>query len=602
MAEFIFDDWFQKVEDLRSAIGKDLDEIRKAKVEMQAMQAHLTETVAGYKMISDPERIVISAPEVIIGNVDIAGVLKNDVPSHVVIRSNNTELQGVSGTKHTPGIISLQSSIIRQEGVDPGRDGLEHEVGSVSLLQSVARNVVISGSTGDGAFNAPAENLLKSGVEIHTDSTLLLDASDSVEKRKESVEALLDVVKQRSSDLEGLVSEQKAKAKALSKQLQEILAKEELLNGAIENDTRTNVDQLNELNELYHVASREFYLCMNIYMSTMSALVESKRKEDQLKKQKEAIEKKAEKFKEESTGASILVRSEAMKILSADGDGNLRENPGAGMSFRGRAFEVRTNEFDGSLMKDSHIFLSTENMRISTADPKRSDPEKADNSENPAVGNVRITSKNFIVEAVDYDVKDRKLEEKALTKDGRISLRAENIDLASTDTEGKAAGKLGLNAKDIAIRATDVKKEKGKPDQDDKLAAGGSLLLSAEKVIAGSKSKDNKTKTMQLAAEQVGLFADTTAEMQQGEGKAAITLDGGNANLGGSKVDLFGNTTIKGKADVKGELLVPKATADQVEAKSAFKSPNINDTMGAGVPGQAEKISAKLKAEEVKNE
>lgn len=602
MADFIFDDWFQKVEDLRSAIGKDLEEIHKAKAEMQAMQTDLYESLAKGKMIRDPERIVISAPEIIIGNVDMAGVLYDKVVSRVEIRSNDTRLHGVSAAKNAPGIISLQAPVIRQEAVDTGRDGMEHEVGPVSHIQSTARNVVLTSSTGAGAFNAPTHNVLISGVEIHSDTKVLVDASDSVEKQKKEVEAKLEIYSKQSSKLEKSVAELKTKAKTLSKQLQEILSGEDPINGKIEDDTRVNVAALKELNEHYHAAAEEFYLCMSNYMLSMSALTDSRRQEELLKKQKEAIEKKADKFKEESTGASILMRGEKMNLLAADGDGNLRENPEAGLTYRGKTFNVVTRNYDGSLIDQSHVLIASEYVEVNTANPKRSDPEKADNSENPAMGRVRVTSKDVIVEAVDYDVKDRKFEEKALTKDGRISLRAENIDLTATDTEGKATGKLGLNAKDVAIRATDVKKEKGKPDKDDKLAAGGSLLLSAEKVLAGSKSKDNKTKTMQLAAENVGLFADTTAEMQQGEGKAAISLDGGNASLGGSKVDLFGDTTIKGKADVKGELKVPKATADQVEVKSAFKSPNINDTMGAGMPGQAEKISAKLKAEEVKSE
>ena len=103
---------------------------------------------------------------------------------------------------------------------------------------------------------------------------------------------------------------------------------------------------------------------------------------------------------------------------------------------------------------------------------------------------------------------------------------------------------------------------------------------------------------VQVAAKKVGIMGKETAEMQEGEAKSVVTLSGGNVTAGGSKVELKGNTTIEGNAEIKGETKTPKLTSDQVEAKSAFKSPNINDSMGAGMPGQAGKPSAKLKEEE----
>ena len=54
---------------------------------------------------------------------------------------------------------------------------------------------------------------------------------------------------------------------------------------------------------------------------------------------------------------------------------------------------------------------------------------------------------------------------------------------------------------------------------------------------------------------------------------------------------------ICGDTEVKGEVKAPKATIDNVEAKSAFKSPNISDGMAAGGGGGG-KVSAKLKTED----
>jgi hypothetical protein len=81
-----------------------------------------------------------------------------------------------------------------------------------------------------------------------------------------------------------------------------------------------------------------------------------------------------------------------------------------------------------------------------------------------------------------------------------------------------------------------------------------------------------------------------------------VQLDGGNASLGGSKTEVYGPTTINDKTEVKGEIKAPKATIDNLEAKTSFKSPNITDGMGAGGAGGGGSLSAKLKTEDAPKE
>ena len=61
--------------------------------------------------------------------------------------------------------------------------------------------------------------------------------------------------------------------------------------------------------------------------------------------------------------------------------------------------------------------------------------------------------------------------------------------------------------------------------------------------------------------------------------------------MGGSK------TTVYGTTEVKSELKAPKATINDVQAKSHFKSQNIEDGMAVGGGGGGS-LSAKLKAED----
>jgi hypothetical protein len=145
----------------------------------------------------------------------------------------------------------------------------------------------------------------------------------------------------------------------------------------------------------------------------------------------------------------------------------------------------------------------------------------------------------------------------------------------------------------------DVEKEKR---TDDKLAEGSTMVLVSEKMFVGAKSKDVKSKKIQAVTEEMGLFAANTLEAQQGEGKAVLQLDGGNAAVGGSQTQVYGETTINGKTEVKDEFKAPKATIDNIEAKSSFKSSNISDGVATPGGGGGGSLSAKLKEEDASKE
>ena len=71
--DYTFSDWQKTLEDFQSSVEKDLKEIRKHKAEVQAIKAEILNELNRGRYIRDDHRIVISAPEVIIGNVDKSG-------------------------------------------------------------------------------------------------------------------------------------------------------------------------------------------------------------------------------------------------------------------------------------------------------------------------------------------------------------------------------------------------------------------------------------------------------------------------------------------------------------------------------------------------
>ena len=239
--------------------------------------------------------------------------------------------------------------------------------------------------------------------------------------------------------------------------------------------------------------------------------------------------------------------------------------------------------------------MSTEN----SANVEVDDQGKMTKANYTSEGDIIVRSKTLTVESVDTDIENGEAKEKALTAEGKVAIRVEKTDISATDTEGKATGSVNINAKAVAVKSMDVEKEKR---TDDKLAEGSTMTILSEKMFVGAKSKDVKSKKVQVMSEEIGAFADKTLEIQQDEGKALVQLEGDNVSLGGTKAQIYGETTINGKTEVKDELKAPKVVGDSIEAKSAFKSPNISDGMAAGAGGGGGSLSAKLQSEDAPEE
>ena len=420
---------------------------------------------------------------------------------------------------------------------------------------------------------------------------------------------------------------------------------------------RVSVRDISEIHEEMEDIMPALYQSTQSFIHLVAQLAEVNRKKKALETEKDEI-KTGDDFKKNTTGASMKIKAESISMETVDGDGNLHTNAEAGISVRTPKFGMSMKDDQGTLVEngglavfaqnieldttnpskdrkeqpvvgkvnikakdinleaidyklgdkkslvekeltsDSKITMTAKTIEVATTNPKdieRDDKGQITKGEYTAEGDVIFKSKNFTVESLDYEVKDGKLATKALTKDGSVSVRAEKTNFLAADAEGKSAGSFSVNAKTVDVKSMNVDKEKL---TDDKLAEGSTMTLVSEKMYVGAKSKDVKSKKFQAVSEEMGMFADKTFEAQQGDGKAVVQLDGGNAAVGGSKTDIFGPTTINDKAEVKGEVKAPKVSADSVEAKSALKSPNISDGMAAGAGGGGGSLSAKLKTED----
>lgn len=591
----ILEDFQNELDKFQSRVTKGLEEVRQCKAEIQKIKNSLIkeygediQSTNGY-VLRNGNRIVLSAPEIIIGNVDNYGVLFN-APSRIVVRGNEVSFEGVG----SGGNITTRASSIHSIAEDPGQDGLEHVVQPISEIVSQAKAVSLRTEDVEGVFLSSPHASMQ-GIELRSETGIGIHAVVSNERKKKDLKYRTEELKERIKDLESDSNNQKKLVQSYLKDLQKLIDTEDLTKDLY--TTRTSYIDIDELHETFNSLSVSLYATMGGYFQTLSLLAEANRQKDALEKMEKKVDKKKSSFKEKSTYTSISMYSERIDALSVDGDGNYRENPEAGVNINAKHVSIGTFKADESLHDESTIHLASQKVEISTINPKveRNDKQEITKGDYPAVGDVIVKSKNIGLETVDYEWKDKKMVEKALTKEGKIALRTETVDVSVTDTEGKATGQVEVNAKAVEVKSMDVDKEKR---TDKSLAAGSTMLLLSEKMFVGARDSKTKSQQVQVASDKTGVFADTTLELQQA--KAVVQLSGGNAAVGGGNLDLYGKTTLQGDVTAKGGITGGDIEMKNMKVKTSFKSPSTSE--GIAVPGAPAtgKLSAKLKEEELK--
>jgi hypothetical protein len=594
-----FENWQSELEELQKNVKKDLEEIKRCKMEVQSMKNNLTDTLGELKELSrgkfirDENRIILSAPEIIIGNVDKDGVLYN-MPSHIVVRGNDVNLEASGLGGFLGGTVTTRASQIRNIAEDPGKDGTEHAVLPISEVVSQGRSVSLISEDAKGVFTRSACGGI-TGVELSSETGIAMSATLSNANKKSILKNKGKQLDSQIKDLESRAKSLKSEVESNMKSLKKIVDTEDLLGSVTA--ARTNYLEIGELYEAFETCSATLYNSMANYFGVLSKLAEANRQKSCIEDMEKTVDSAKSSFKDKTTGTFISMRSENITALSVDGDGNYRENKEAGVSITAKHVNIGTVKADESLQDDSTITMSSRKVEISTLNPKveRNDKGEITKADYPAVGDVIIKSKNIDLETLDYEWKDKKQQEKALTKDGKIAMRAEKVDVSVTDTEGKATGKVAVNAKVLEVKSMDVDKDKR---TEKSLAKGSTMLLLSDKMYMGARDSKNRSAQVQVSSDKAGFFAENTLELQQA--KAVVQLSGGNAAVGGGSLDLYGKTTLQSDVTAKGAIKGGDIEMKNMKVSSSFKSPSTSE--GIAVPGAPAtgKLSAKLKEEELK--
>ncbi len=598
----VYQGWTKSMKDFKASIDKELDEMRRCKAEMQQVKQEITKQMESGHYVRDNDRIIISAPEIVIGNVLKDGSLIPNEPSTVIIRSNTIRQEGVGTTFGTGSIIN-KATEIRNICVDAGIDGFENVVSEDSLFTVQAQGIALQSESTDGTF-ADVASAKKGEINLQADNHITVSALAPLGYRKVQV---VDAIEQQEKI-------KKEYEKATNSKMNQIENCTKTLNLCYEEGINLFNGQVNGMKEGFKAAPRlldienlqkimkqkqeALYQLILEFQENAAKTAEANRQIKTLKAEKEKIEKTQENVRNhKSTNAAIDIFAENTNIQSVDANYEICKSEGAGLDITAKNVGISAIDHNKGLIYDSNFSVNTHHVKLSTANRKFN----GETLDLPAEGDVKITSRDIVLESVDkvYDDKkatpgaseDTLLAEKQLAKSGSIKLRAKNINVRSQTTEGEPEGEFNVNSKIVKMGAL------YQDEETKELVVAKDSLIDLNYAGASITSSDwlalNSQKSTLLAAKE-------SLEIQQDEDKAVIQLADSKTILKSDEAQIMGTTTLTGKTTFKADAALETASIKKLTVSDAIKTPNSNEgNVGTPAPAADETLELLVKLTEL---
>lgn len=568
MSQNTYESWEKYLAQYKKVLDKELKEIRKEKSEIQKLKEELYENMNKGMFIHDKNRIILSAPEIIIGDLNQAGELNPQHHSKVIIRSNDISLQGVGDQ----GSINNQATIINNSCVDTGIDGNEAVINNGSAFLTQAKNITLQSNNDVDFFYTPCAP--GEGININSDSKINLKAAKPCKVRKEILTKKKNEITNQKAELDRATNAMENIVKKYIQQIKTLTAEKDKMS-IKDDEIETNYQDFYQLNENIRLLMQALSCAVDDYTNTMSCIAEKNRQLKALNESKKIIDGYEANYKQESTNASINIFAETTSINSIDADGNRRINEGAGVNIRAKEVNVDARNYNGSLIEKSQLNIQTHDVNVNTVNSKMNEDGTIDNT---AEGDVHIISKNIIMESVDIKKEKEKFTESALTKEGCIKLRAENLDLTTHDTEGNAGGKFSLNSKDITLKSMNVDT---KNNEDKDIAEKSNINLIADSITAGIAFFNNgseRCNNVQIEGNSLNITGKNSVAIQQvGDQSCHINMQNGSIALAGEKAHISGNLTVHDKTTFEKETTQSDATIKSLTVQKSLHSPSTTE-------------------------
>ena len=312
MADSVYKNWDEKIGELTSGDFKEgvLKAIRQLKEEVYNLKVDNFNQSMG-TMIRDDKRIVLSAPEIIIGDVNLGGVLNPGAQSRVIIKGSDVSMHGTGNL----GKIDMRAPIIEQIAENPGIDGNEHIIGDVSNITSQAANITLQSDRvrKDEAFPT-VNSITEGGIRINSDSQVDITATKSLDRLKARIEEQIQTLKGSKEQIDDKVKHAQEEFKTQRKEIDELLERKSKF-GRGDDDIRTDYLDMDSLNDEIEDLSKALSESIYKYSNLLSMQGETQRLLKYFQAKKAEIDKTStDQFKKNPTFNSVNIVSEAVNM------------------------------------------------------------------------------------------------------------------------------------------------------------------------------------------------------------------------------------------------------------------------------------------------
>lgn len=548
----------EEIDKLFKETTKEIDKLRNLKKDIILMRNEIKLTQSVGKVVNDPTRLVLSAPEVVIGDVDSYGVARND--GRLVLRAGSISIEATNE-------VTIRAPRIKTVAVNPGPDGEEDCLDSVSSITMQARSIAMD------ADMAPNMKFFPSAPIQSVPGTITLSATSGINFNADNTnkKSMAENIKKKSET-------ESQKAKKTAEEAQKKL--ENLFKIYYKSGLPNPLANLGDVAKLMKAIGSEpdYETPQEKWEKNEQVLQEIKTNIDTYLRSTLAY--KSETIRAENMGEyKEPDKKKDMPFVNMQA-GQVRVNGGTDISMYAANIKMAAFAKDS---KNGHIALNAENIELNTA----LQTTENDKTVIAPQGSVSVVTKTMNINAMKAEAENNTVKNTELIKDSKLNIAVETVNISTNDHEGKGKGKVVVTSKETILQAEDMDKE-GKPAT---LTANSSIIATAKKVAIGGENNDEKKMAdeVKIEAKAIKAIGQESVDITQ-KGKdatATLSVKGQAFTLKGDKLESeTKDATIKANIKLNGE----------VEATNSVKvSKDVNATGKVVATGDVEGMNVKAK-------
>lgn len=512
--------WRAAIDELKKDLKTVLEDIHSQKDKIQELRNQVDNELAQVKYVRDDKRLVLSAPEIIIGNVDRQGHLIQG--GQIILRGEDICLSGVGKTAN----VHAHAANIRLVNDDQGPDGNEAFVHDGSKIVALGK-----------AISMKAENyqdIFVSGEDIPTSpGQISFTADNKLELLAQKDRKILEAtIKSRTETLGEKIDPTKNKLASIGEEINKIIEE------ADENSSPAyNIDpgwwhrhffyEAKEHQKEYKEKIGSLYDKLIEFEKEAATIVEAKRQHEALGK---IIIPSSDNFEKADSGCQITINSEKIDIESRDAK-DFRTTAASQVNIQSPKINLITGPMEDVITPEGKISMKAQDVDIDTSEPSKKDDQGKQTL--TTRGTVKINSREITLQSLNYSIdKDGKATE-ADTEDpegkgefgaegSHLYVRTNHVNIDTNKVDGTASGSVAVVSKDIDLYGckTTVSDGKRTVDVNGAKAEKSNVRLMADSIAMGSLSDKLRSSEIQVESDKIDIKTYKTTDISYvGEGE-----------------------------------------------------------------------------------